>query len=89
MAKGEQPKELPAATNVDQAQLLETLCLGAFRMPSVQTMMSRKSSITNAFVNSIVPVIPPTYSEISEALAILGLDPSDLRCAYCGDKASE
>ena len=27
--------------------------------------------------------------EISEALAILEIDPEDLRCAYCGDKATE
>ena len=61
----------------------------AFRMPSVQTMLSRKSSITNAFVNAIVPVIAPTPEEVGEALAILGLEPEDLRCAYCGDRATE
>jgi hypothetical protein len=61
----------------------------AFRMPSIQTMVSRKSSITNAFVSAIIPVIQPTVEEIAEALSILQLDPLDLRCAYCGDKASE
>lgn len=58
-------------------------------MPAVQTMVSRKSSITNAFVNSVIPVIPPTLEDIEEALAILGMEPSDVRCAYCGDKATE
>ncbi|NLF07227.1 MAG: HNH endonuclease [Pirellulaceae bacterium] len=58
-------------------------------MPSVQTMLSRKSSITNAFVNAIIPTIPPTVDEIDEALKILKLDPSDLRCAYCGNQATE
>jgi hypothetical protein len=58
-------------------------------MPSVQTMVSRKSSITNAFVNAIIPTIPPTIDEIEEALAIFGMDPTDVRCAYCGDKATE
>jgi hypothetical protein len=58
-------------------------------MPSVQTMVSRKSSITNAFVNSIIPVIEPTPEEIANALRILGMTPNDVRCAYCGDKASE
>jgi hypothetical protein len=61
----------------------------AFRMPSVQTMMSRKSSITNAFVNSIIPVVEPSPSEIADALRILGMTPSDVRCSYCGDRASE
>lgn len=61
----------------------------AFRMPSVQTMMSRKSSITNAFVNAIIPVIEPTAAEIAESLEILGMLPEDVRCAYCGDLASE
>jgi hypothetical protein len=58
-------------------------------MPSVQTMVSRKSSITNAFVNSIIPIFPPSKAEITDALSILKIDPSDLRCAYCGDRASE
>ena len=61
----------------------------AFQMPSVQTMVSRKSSITNAFVSAIIPVIAPTHEEIEEALRILGMEPPDVRCAYCGDKASE
>lgn len=61
----------------------------AFQMPSVQTPVSRKSSITNAFVNAVIPVVAPTIDEIEQALEILGLQPTDLRCAYCGDKASE
>jgi hypothetical protein len=52
-------------------------------------MVSRKSSITNAFVNAVIPVIPPTHDEIEEALRILGMGPDDVRCAYCGDRASE
>ncbi len=55
----------------------------------MQNMMSRKTSITNAFVCAVIPVLPPSFSEIEEALCILGTDPSDVRCAYCGDKASE
>jgi hypothetical protein len=66
------------------------LLADAFWMPSVQTMVSRKSSITNAFVNAIIPpTIPPTPNEIHEALTILGMEPTDVRCAYCGDKATE
>ncbi len=65
------------------------LLMAAFQMPSVQTMVSRKSSITNAFVSAIIPVIVPTHDEIDEALGILGMEPHDVQCAYCGDKASE
>lgn len=70
-------------------ELLAREVAASFQMPSVQTMVSRKSSITNAFVNAIVPTIPPTPGEIHEALTILGMVPSDVRCAYCGDKKTE
>src|ERR1039457_7082974 len=63
--------------------------IAAFQMPSVQTMVSRKSSITNAFVNSVIPTIVPTADEIEESLRILGMDHNDVRCAYCGDGSSE
>jgi hypothetical protein len=71
------------------ADLRRDLLITAFQMPSVQTMVSRKSSITNAFVNAIIPVVVPTIEEIDEALSILCMQPADVRCAYCGDKASE
>ena len=60
-----------------------------FLMPSVQTMVSRKSSITNAFVNAIIPTVSPTEEEIGEALNILGMVPGNVRCVYCGDGYSE
>jgi hypothetical protein len=66
-------------------KLLQT----AFRMPMKQTMMSRKSSITNAFVNAVIPVVPPTLEEIEHALAILEIDHDDVRCAYCGDPSNQ
>ncbi len=65
------------------------LITAAFRMPSVQTMTSRKTSVTNAFVCAIIPCIRPIVADIATALEILGMDPSDVRCAYCGDKATE
>lgn len=74
-------------TSLDDAR--RKLLRSCFWMPSVQTMVSRKSSITNAFVSAVIPAIPPTEEEIEQALSILGIDPNDLRCAYCGDKASE
>lgn len=63
--------------------------LAAFRMPSIQTMLGRKSSITNAFVSAIIPVVPPSIDEIERALAILEMNPDDVRCAYCGDMSTE
>jgi hypothetical protein len=70
-------------------EIRRTHLKAAFRMPSAQTPVSRKSTITNAFVSAIIPTIVPTLDEIEQALNILGVDPSDVRCAYCGDKASE
>ena len=53
------------------------------------TVTGRSSSLTNAFINGIIPVIQPTEAEELEALRILGIDPVDIRCAYCGDKSTE
>src|SRR5712691_11638586 len=69
--------------------LRRKLLLAAFQMPAMATMVSRKSSITNAFVNTLIPQITPTPEEIEEALTILGIDIADVRCAYCGDKMTE
>jgi len=74
---------------VSADEMRQKLIQSAFQMPSVQTMVSRKSSITNAFVNAIIPVVVPRVEEIEEALMILGLNPSDVRCAYCGDRSTE
>jgi hypothetical protein len=69
--------------------LRRKLLLAAFQMPAVATLVSRKSSITNAFVNTLIPQIIPTLEEIEQALTILGMDAPDVRCAYCGDKMTE
>jgi hypothetical protein len=74
---------------ISDEDLRRKLLASAFQMPSVQTMVSRKSSITNAFVNAVIPVVVPTIEEIEQALAILGMDPANVRCAFCGDKSSE
>src|SRR5260221_7477397 len=58
-------------------------------MPQFQTMMSRKSSITNVFVSAVIPAVLPTSHEIEEALSILEADPTDVRCAYCGNQSTE
>src|SRR3954467_12265587 len=60
------------------------LLLSVFKKPRSQHVKSRKSSITNAFVYSIIPEIKATAEQIHDAFMILQMDPSDLRCAYCG-----
>ena len=60
-----------------------------FKMPKPVGIKGRTSTITNSFVNGIIPVIEPTDKELEESLRMLGLDKDDLRCAYCGDKATE
>jgi hypothetical protein len=69
--------------------LRRKMLAAAFQMPSVQTMVSRKSSITNAFVNSVIPVVQPSLDEIEQSLSMLGMEPFNVRCAYCGDKKTE
>jgi hypothetical protein len=62
--------------------------LTIFRMPTPVKITGRTSSITNAFVNGIIPCIMPTEKEIREVLTILGMAES-VKCAYCGDKYTE
>jgi hypothetical protein len=61
----------------------------AFQMPTVMKITGRSSSITNAFVNAIIPVVTPTDAEVEEALAILGIGADNVRCVYCGDVSTE
>ena len=60
-----------------------------FRMPTPMKITGRSSSITNAFINSIIPIIVPTEQQVKEALAVLGMDKDTFECAYCGVTASE
>ncbi|WP_230101852.1 HNH endonuclease [Microbacterium sp. Bi121] len=57
-------------------------------MPKAVRITGRSSSITNSFVNGIVPIIKPTDAEIDEALAVLEMTDA-VMCAYCGDTATE
>jgi hypothetical protein len=57
-------------------------------MPKAVRIVGRSSSITNSFVNGIIPVIPPTAEQIDEALRILGMRDA-VFCAYCGDPPTE
>ncbi len=63
--------------------------INLFRMPTPMKITGRSSSITNAFINSIIPVIQPSEAEVKEALEILGMDYNSFQCAYCGAIASE
>lgn len=63
--------------------------LSLFRMPTPVKITGRSSSITNSFINSIIPVVSPTAEQVEEALAVLGMDHESYCCAYCGDTASE
>jgi len=49
----------------------------------------RSSSITNSFINSIIPVIEPTNDEVKHALGILEMDHDSYQCSYCGAEATE
>jgi hypothetical protein len=63
--------------------------LALFRMPTPMKITGRASSITNAFINSIIPVIFPTEDEVREALGILAMTTENFQCTYCGATASE
>ena len=60
-----------------------------FKMPKATKITGRKSSITNASVNGIIPSIKPSEEEIKGALNTLGIDPENVRCAYCGEKMTQ
>jgi hypothetical protein len=63
--------------------------LACFKMPTGSKITGRTTSIRNVFVAAIIPMVRPSPAEIMRVLEILCLDPNDLRCSYCGDKASE
>lgn len=49
----------------------------------------RSSTITNAFVNSIIPIVAPTDRDVEMALSLLGMSHSTIECSYCGGVYSE
>jgi len=59
-----------------------------FTMPKPVAITGRTSSITNSFINSIIPVVVPTSDEVRAALEILGMR-EHVACAYCGDAFTE
>jgi len=63
--------------------------LSLFRMPTPMKITGRSSSITNAFINSIIPIVQPTEEQIIKALTILNMTPKTFQCSYCGVVATE
>ncbi|NRQ50411.1 HNH endonuclease [Aeromicrobium sp. YC3-14] len=57
-------------------------------MPKVIKITAKTATITNAFVNGLIPVVKPTKEQVEEALHILGMHDGP-ECAYCGDPMSE
>ncbi|WP_337997408.1 HNH endonuclease [Oleispirillum naphthae] len=53
------------------------------------TITSRVSSVTNVFVQAIIPSVKPTEDEVLEALTILGASPDHPECVYCGAPATD
>lgn len=60
-----------------------------FKMPNPVKITGRTSSITNSFVNGIIPVVMPTEHEVEEALETLGMTEETICCSYCGDTCTE
>ena len=63
--------------------------LAAFKMPRLVTITGRSSTITNSFVQAIIPVVQPSVTQIVEVLSLLGMTPSSVECVYCGDASTE
>jgi hypothetical protein len=62
--------------------------LSWFAMPKPVRITGRSSSITNSFVNGVIPVVMPTEPQVREALEILGML-EHVSCIYCGDTSTE
>lgn len=62
--------------------------LPLFKMPKPMKITGRSSSITNSFINSIIPIVTPTEEQVKEALSILDML-DNYQCSYCGSTATE
>ncbi|PWI28874.1 HNH endonuclease [Flavobacteriaceae bacterium LYZ1037] len=60
-----------------------------FKIPNAVSIKGRTSSITNSFINGVIPIIQPTENEIDEVLKIFNLSKNKVECIYCGDKSTE
>lgn len=57
------------------------------RVRKARKITHRISSVTNGFVQAILPDAIPDADEQKNVLAILEIDHDRMTCAYCGDKA--
>jgi len=60
-----------------------------FAMPNAVKITGRISSVTNSFINALIPVVKPTTDEVLHALDLLGMTEATICCAYCGGPYSE
>ncbi|WP_206420437.1 HNH endonuclease [Lacinutrix jangbogonensis] len=60
-----------------------------FKIPNAVSIKGRTSSITNSFINGVIPIIQPNEKEIDEVLNIFNLSKDKVECVYCGDKSTE
>lgn len=59
------------------------------KKPKLAKITARSSSITNAFIQAIIPTKHWNDADEAEALAIFGQSQPGLLCVYCGQKASD
>jgi hypothetical protein len=59
------------------------------KFPKPLKITSRTSTITNAFVQAIIPFSQPEADQLLESLRFLGMTKENISCCYCGDKASD
>jgi len=62
-----------------------------FKMPraSLMRLTRLESVLNNAFACAVLPADTPSDAELQETLQMLGMDPSGVRCVYCGDSWTE
>lgn len=63
--------------------------IAAFKMPSIDSITGRRSSINGAFSKSIIIAVEPSADEIRHVLDLFEMAPNNVRCAYCGDGSTE
>lgn len=49
----------------------------------------RTSSITNSFVQAVIPWVQPSPEERDEALSVLGMTEETMECVYCKEPATD
>ncbi len=62
-----------------------------FKMPraSLTKLTRLESVLNNAFACAVLPADTPSDAELRETLQTLGMDPTSVRCVYCGDAWTE